>query len=416
VPRLRDRLDPRLSQAGLVTLLIAGALVYIALTTAASGDYAVHGEVGGDNPGPGIAALLHGHLGAYAARQPAMGLTSILLRLPFVAAASAVGGGDLLGYRLGAISCLLPLAVLAGWLVTYSPPDRTRRALALLTVAVLLIGPMLRESLSAGHPEEVLAGALAAGAVIAAMRGRVHLAAALVGLAIGAKQWGVIALPPVLIAVPGRRREVCLLAGALAALLVGVAPLADPHAFLQSARAVGQTHLVNEFSPLWPLGTSVRLAGGALGEAHRLPLGLTRSIACALVMAGALAGFLLYRRRRQGRGGLDPLALLALLAMLRCVCDPGNIQYYFVPVLIAVACCEVTGGRVPALTAALTVAVAALYSNTLGLSAATLCAASTVGSVGVLMVLARRTLGIATDAGLQLNASVLQRTRPRAAG
>src|SRR5947209_1457831 len=69
------------------------------LSVGGTGDYAVRGAVSGDNAGPALAALAHGDLAGFSQRQPLMGLTSLLLRLPFAAAGSALGAGQLTIYR-----------------------------------------------------------------------------------------------------------------------------------------------------------------------------------------------------------------------------------------------------------------------------------------------------------------------------
>src|SRR5579884_1129702 len=82
-----------------VLLGLAGVVVF---SIHSSGDYNVAAPVGGNNAGPGIAALLHGSLGGYVQHQPVVGLTSILLRLPFAAIASALGADSLQVYEAGA--------------------------------------------------------------------------------------------------------------------------------------------------------------------------------------------------------------------------------------------------------------------------------------------------------------------------
>ena len=87
-------------------LLALGTLVVFSVHS--SGDYNVAAPVGGDNAGPGIVALLHGSVDGYTDHQPVVGLTSILLRLPFVAIANALGASALQSYQVGALICLLP--------------------------------------------------------------------------------------------------------------------------------------------------------------------------------------------------------------------------------------------------------------------------------------------------------------------
>src|ERR1700676_3142606 len=90
--------------------LVAGGCLLAALiawSTPTSGDYWPGGQVLGDsNPAPAIEALAHGHLGAFVANQPVMGLVSLLLRLPAAAVAHAKPGHPLLEYRLGVVLCL----------------------------------------------------------------------------------------------------------------------------------------------------------------------------------------------------------------------------------------------------------------------------------------------------------------------
>src|SRR5438067_2043871 len=99
--------------------ILAGAFVLSrGLAAPTSGDYAIHSPVAGDNAGPAIDALIHGHLGSFIGHQPLMGLTSIVLRAPFAAAVTALGGTERLAYSLGAMACLLPLMLLAAWMST----------------------------------------------------------------------------------------------------------------------------------------------------------------------------------------------------------------------------------------------------------------------------------------------------------
>ena len=60
------------------------------------------------------------------------------------------------------------------------------RAACIATIAFSMVNPLTREALVLGHPEELLAGALCVGAVLAALRGRSARAALLLGLAAAA--------------------------------------------------------------------------------------------------------------------------------------------------------------------------------------------------------------------------------------
>jgi hypothetical protein len=303
---------------------------------------------------------MHGDVAGYASRQPAIGLTSLLLRLPFAGLARLFGGNGLVVYQVGALALLLPLGFLAAWLVAgRTVPDRARLGGAI--AALLLLGsPVLRQSLTSGHPEDALAAVLATASVIVATRGHVRWAAVLVGLAAGAKPWALIALPPVMIALPRQRRvETAVIAGALAFLLCASIPMLNPAAFGRALHGEGTTNLVNPFSLWWPLGSSIHLPSGAPAPARLLPLGLSRAQSSVLALAVTLPvlAFAYVRARRRGTA-CDPLALLALLAVVRCLCDSTHLEYYYLSILIPLAAWEVVAiGRLPWLTALGTVAI-----------------------------------------------------------
>jgi hypothetical protein len=342
--------------AGAVTATVAaGILVNLTLSTRAMGDYVPGGPAMGDNAAPAIAALLHGQFGLYTAHQPAIGLTSILLRLPFGAAAQALGGGQVLVYQVGALACLLPLAWLVGWLVGRRT---SRRVAGVLAGVLLLTSPAVRETVSSGHPEEVLAAVLATGAVVAATRGHAVWAAAGLGLAVGTKEWAMIALLPVLVALPGRRLAAAAFAGVIGAVLCLTAPLADPAAFARALHTEGTTNLVNPLSLWWPVSAPVHLASGGLAPARLMPLGLSRAES-SLALASGLALVAAFWWRASGRRPIaDPLALLALLALVRLFGDSTHLVYYYVALLVPVAAWEVVSlERLPWVTGCATLAV-----------------------------------------------------------
>jgi hypothetical protein len=315
---------------------LGGCLIAIGVAWSASltGDYTIHGQVGGDNPAPAINALLHGQIGRFATAQPLMGLTSILLRIPFAAAATAVGGGNLLAYRLGAIACLMPGGLLVASLAySVRPSLRELAPLALLALlaTIVLAGPMTLAAVNAGHPEEVLASVLAAAAVLAATRERNCAAAILLGLAVGTKQWALIAAFPVAASLQRNRVRFALTAGAVALMMLAPAPLLNPGAFATASRSVGSTHFANAFSIWWPFGTD--LGKGGLASVRILPLGLSRSDASLLLLTAVIVASAAARACRR----IDGLALLALLALIRCAADPLPIEYYYVPLIVALA-------------------------------------------------------------------------------
>src|SRR5206468_316455 len=96
-------------------------------------------------------------------------------------------------------------------------------------VVLVLANPLTLAALDAGHPEELLAGALAVAAVMAAGERRPRVAALLLGLAVATKPWAALAVPAVLAALPrGRRLAPTMLAGGLAVAMVAPLALADP--------------------------------------------------------------------------------------------------------------------------------------------------------------------------------------------
>ncbi len=376
----------------------AAALAAIAVLAAgsATGDYVAHGAVGADNAAPAVAALAGGHLARFAAAQPVMGLTSLILRSPVQALGQALGAGPTILYRLGAFACVLATALLLLTLV----PGRTRRERAglLLALAIVLLGPAGRAALRSGHPEELLAAALATAAVVQALRGRPQLAGVLLAAAIGTKAWATIAALPVLLALPSARpRRRAAVIGAAGGLLLTLPPvIADPAAFRRASQALGHTHLVNALSAWWPLSAHPAWISARLPLAGALPLQLTKSSALALglLLAAPLAA-LGWRHARRRDHALDALALLALLGLFRCLADPGPVEYYYVALLVPLAVHEAHGrpGR-PLLTALAGALVALTFGPGLTLGAGLLIALSLGWGVALAAILCVRAFGL----------------------
>jgi hypothetical protein len=353
--------------AGALCLVLLSAIVF---SVGGSGDYNVSAHVGGDNAGPGIVALLHGSLYGYVSHQPVMGLTSILLRLPVVAIASLAGASHLGMYEAGAVACALPLALVAAWLVGARDLSLDRRIYGLLALLVLILSPVLRTAVGAGHPEGVLAGILCTSAVIAATRGRARAAAVLLGLAIGSQDWALIALPPVLIALPGRRRETLLIGGGVAALLTVAMWAADPPAFVRAIHNESATRYLTPLSLLWPVSVPLHLPGAPVEWVRAMPLGMRRPEATLVGAAILCLPCLAWCIRACRRGARwDPLALLALLGLLRCVCDSTHEEYYAIAALIPILAWEAISGRL-ALLGALTSVRAWLLYGAVGIAPA----------------------------------------------
>lgn len=314
----------------------------VAFTRRETGDYVL--TLGENHSALSVRALAQGDLSAFADAIPAVGIVSLLLRAP----AAVVGGSDLLlVHRLGSWLCLLAVVALAVAVDARAAKDGRPPLYRLITAVLLVASPGVLWSIDTGHPEEFLGGALCVGAVIAATGGRPWLAAVLLGLAIGNKQWALIAVAPVLLAIgePRWLDPQRLKAGALAALVaaVCVAPvaLANPARYEAVSRSLTKTERVYVQSIWYPVSPkqarSVPMSGAdAIDfQTAKLPLGLTRGDATVLVLLASLA--LVPLSLRGGRGLSDPLAALTALLALRVVFDPMNLDYYLAPALLSIA-------------------------------------------------------------------------------
>lgn len=383
---------PRPAIALSVAALCLALLAREVLTLPQSGDYHLPGVVGGDNAGPGIAALLHGSLPGYVDHQPIIGLTSILLRLPVAWLAVHLGAGNLRVYQWGALACMVPLALLGAWLVAAPGLEPRQRVLRLLAVLIVVANPILSQELWLGHPEGTVAAVLAVGAVIAATRGRAGWAAVLLGLAIGTKEWAVIAAAPVLLTLPGQRRKVVLIAGAMSVLLCASVWVADPDALLRSLHGEGSSTSLNPLSLMWPLGSPVH---DQPIDVRGIPFGLDRAGASLLMLTASLPPLALWYERARRRGArLDPLAMLAMLGVLRCAVDSTHLEYYWIAALIPLAVWEAGLNRAPLVTGLVTLRTWLLYGAIGQLAPNELYAISLVTKIAIIAYLAHRAMPV----------------------
>ena len=282
-----------------------------------------------------IDALARGDLHTYFVQEPLMGPFSLLLRAPFIL---PVFDGSLDAvYFAGVLPCLGAVALLAVALRRrMTALARPAAAITLVTVVALLNFGVFR-SVHWGHPEEILGGALCAGAVLAALRDRTWLAALLLGLAIATKQWAVIAVVPTLLAASHRRIAILLVAGALAGALMLPGMLVQPKAFVSvhTEAAVAGAHIgpANVWMAVARERTAQERHLTAKGYAYAIPTWLGALTHPAIVLAGIPLGLLFWLRRRNARE--DALGLLALLLLIRSLADPWNIDYYHAPFLLA---------------------------------------------------------------------------------
>jgi hypothetical protein len=332
----------------------------LAATTTGSVDYGA-GMKTGDSPLPAISALLHGNLAGAARHQPVIGLTSILWRAPFVALASIFNSRMMLGYQFGVFACALVVGLLGAVVAGRAHARGQTWAIALGAVVLMVLSPLTIGARLGGHPEELLAGALCVGAVLAGTDEKPVLAGALLGLALGTKEWTVVAVVPVFIACRTGRVRMLAVAGAVGGPLALALPAADPAAFSSAAKLIGNLNEVSMLSWWWPFSVShtvtVHVIGGsATATSHVLPFGLTRTTVFWLIPAvSAFVGWC-FTRARTDRDPADVLGLLALVLLLRCTLDPSNVSYYHVPFVLALLAWETITRRGLPLVSLVTIA------------------------------------------------------------
>ncbi len=326
------------------------ALTWLGLYAFAWNDYEVEAR-------PAFEALVHGHLTDFLRLAPAYG-GSLVLRAPFALATDLWGGGELAVYRMAALPCLLSAGALGVWLAA----DMRRRGCPPLARAVALglcvANPLTLSALEYGHPEELLGAALCVGAVILAGRGRGRplLAGLLLGAAIANKEWALLAVGPVILALPRGRVLCALVAAGVAAAVLAPLALVQSGGFLavSGSTAAPSSSIFQPWQVWWFLGHHGPVVRGTFGRvkpgyrtgppwvgplSHPLILALTFPLT-------ALA----WRRGRPVRGGTDtrmrePLLLLALLMLLRCMLDTWDTSYYLLPFLLALTAWEALGER-----------------------------------------------------------------------
>lgn len=291
-----------------------------------------------------LTALLHGHFAQFLKTAPAYG-GSLELRAPFALAASLTGGGVLLLYRFSALPCLLAAVALGVWLAARLRASGNGWIAMLVTVAVCSANPIMYYALELGHPEELLGAVLCVVAVLAALRGHATWAGLMLGAAIGNKEWALLAIGPVLLALPAHHWKALAAATAVAALMLGPIAIASPSLASSSGRiSVNDGGAI--FYPQqiwWFFGTPGRWVpsmAGQLLRGYRWPPGWLTGRAHLLIVWLGLPLTLVAARRGMLRE--NALLLLALLLLLRCMLDPWDLIYYPLPFVIALLGWETT--------------------------------------------------------------------------
>lgn len=291
---------------------------------------------------PAFDALVNGHLARFLDLAPSYG-GSLILRAPFVLMTRLWGGGELSIFRAAAAPCLAATAIFGVWLMA-----RMRaRGQSFLSRAIALFlcvaNPVTLHGLEVGHPEELLGAVLCVGAVICAVRERTAWAGVLLGLAIANKEWAIVAGGPVLLALPRHRLRAAATAAGIAMLVMAPLALAGSTGFLSQAKgsALRASVIFQPWQLWWFLGSHGHVVRGTFGNlkiGYRTPPVWVEGLAHPLIVAITVPVTLLYawaRSRGSHRGDPDPLLLLALLLLLRCVLDPWDTSYYCLPFLFA---------------------------------------------------------------------------------
>jgi hypothetical protein len=296
---------------------------------------------------PAFDALTRGHVLEFLRLAPAYG-GSLVERAPFALLPGLWGGGALAVYRMVALPCLLAAAVLGVWLVAQMRAAGRPMLWRAVALGICVANPLTLQALELGHPEELLGGALCVAAVLLAARDRALWAGLALGLAIANKEWALLAVGPVLLALPSRRALCMLSAGAVAAIVLAPLALVGSSGFVASTRgaAAPPSTIFQPWQAFWFLGhhgPAVHGLFGAIKPGYRTaPTWIgTISHPLILMVAVPLTALAWLRERRQA----DALLLLALLMLLRCVLDTWDTGYYMLPFLLALLAWESLGER-----------------------------------------------------------------------
>jgi len=297
---------------------------------------------------PAYNALLGGHVWQFLTLAPAYG-GSLELRAPFALLPGLWGGGEVAVYQAVSMSCLVAAAVFAVWLCAQMRgPGHSRLARA-TALGLCVANPVTLYALQLGHAEELLGAVLSVAAVLAAQRGRIGWTGVLLGLAVVNKQWALLAVGPVLVALPAHRGRALLIAGAVAigfyVPLVLPAVLAGNGVGGAAVAGAGSSTIFQPWQLWWFLGSHshlVRDAFGVVKVGYRTPPAWIGSLVHPLILALAVPATMLAARRRS-----DALLLLAFLFALRSALDTWDTVYYPLPFLLALLAWETLHRRRP---------------------------------------------------------------------
>jgi hypothetical protein len=294
---------------------------------------------------PAVNALARLDFHSAIAHQANMGPFSVILRAPLAALTHALGAGEAVTYRIGAIPCIAAGGLFGLALVRWFPKAENSSALIVLAVAT----PAAAEALRYGHPEEILGAAMSVGAVVASFRGKYFWAAVLLGCALATKQWALLAIGPAMLAA-GRRNWWRVAAGpcAVAGLFVLPYAIANWQRFEAATREAASAPTIPLYQSWWyPRG-------------HYLSYDLAQKTKPAIVLSAIPLTLLALSRRRAADSALP---LLALLFLLRCTIDPQTQYYYHVPLLLTLLAWDVRVRRTLPWTNLATIAALIVTNN-----------------------------------------------------
>jgi hypothetical protein len=299
---------------------------------------------------PAYTALTGGHLWEFLKLAPAYG-GSLELRAPFAFLPSLWNGGEVAVYVAVAIPCLIAAALLALWLVAKMRAAGQSRLARATALALCIFNPVTLYALQYGHPEELLGGVLCIAAVLLAQRGHAWWAGLLLGLAIANKEWALLAVGPVLLALPARRLVCLVLAGivAVAFYIPLMLPALADHGSLGNVGPVAAASGGPIFQPWqlwWFLGSHghvIRDAFGVIKVGYRTQPSWLSNIPHPLIIALGVPLTLLASRR----GRRDAMLLLVLLLAMRCALDTWDFAYYPLPFVLALLTWESLSFRRP---------------------------------------------------------------------
>jgi hypothetical protein len=294
---------------------------------------------------PAYDALAGGHLWRFFQLAPVYG-GSLELRAPFAMLPALWGGGEQARFELVSLPCVIAAAALAVWLFSRMREAGASPLARWTTLGLCAANPITVYACEIGHAEELLGGVLCVVAVLAAERGRSVWAGLLLGLAIVNKQWALLAVGPVLLALPSGRRQALAIAGTVAAVFYAPLIAAQLPSHASSAAAAVGAATGTIFQPWqfwWFLGAAghlVRDPSGAVLAGYRVPPGWISDLAHPLIVAISLPLTLLAAQRRRGGGRADALLVLVALLLLRCALDPWDNVYYPLPFIVALIAWE----------------------------------------------------------------------------